>query len=143
MCFHFECIAFQCPSELLRKMANVPPALPSAEKVVGFSFASDLCRYRLESGRWALATELPFSSVRSFWLERSTKPVKPPPPKAPARMEEDVDIIGLTKDHRGLCVAIRHLDDPRIYVMPCADARKRFPVQLSLFYEAHIKFDSV
>ena len=118
-----------------------------APKVVDVSFLNGTCRYRLECDPDTLvpATSLPFASIRSFWLERSAAPAPAPAP-APvrARREDEVAILGLVEDERGLCVAIRHADEPgRIYVMPCSDARKRFPIQLSLFYEEHIKFDSV
>lgn len=64
----------------------------------------------------------------------------PEPSGATESQETPVEIVGLVKKGKSFNVVVRYLDDVAVYVMPPSDARKRFPVQLSLFYEKHVKF---
>ena len=89
------------------------------------------------------------AEVRRRWLGRdggrskATSIIKQARRRSGAgRQEEGVRILGLVRHGEVFQVAVIRDDDEdqKVCVMALSEARRRFPFQLSLFYEAHVQF---
>jgi hypothetical protein len=136
--------------------ASPPPPPPPPIYVDGHRLENDVCRYH-ERGtdRWLPSSGVRWSDVRRFWhsLHGADKGPRqkivraPPPPVAPkrpkitpARDEGPIEIIGLIPDRSAFQLAVRHPGSTDVVTMQTSEARARYPIQLSQFYESHIEF---
>lgn len=137
--------------EALSEIVNLDESPSMA--ISDYKFGQENCAYRDgDTGIWHLASDVGFNSIKSFWLKKAkedkrkkeyihTDTLTRKRKRPVIQRRDDIEIVGLVKAGNDCFdVAIKYLDSGKVCVLPSVDARKRYPFELSLFYESHIHF---
>jgi hypothetical protein len=108
------------------------------------------CQYHTPLGdRWLGGHLIAHHAVAQYWLSRTGAEANPRTvlDRTPRRrkrpfqpkQESAIEILGISPSINGLQITIRTADG-KTATHPTAEIKKHYPMQLSTFYEQHIKF---